>query len=110
VRAYWLRSLQVGVIVLLELDGVEKQFMPQMQGLLDWSLFDWRFEKPKPMEFSSIPPTSEPESEPALVQTKLEEMLSSSKTGVLLPDPADLLYWLVSHRLGSKNHKRRKGL
>lgn len=44
------------------------------------------------MEFSSIPPTSEP----ALVQTKLEEMLSSSKTGVLFPDPADLLYWLVS--------------
>lgn len=41
------------------------------------------------MKLSSIPPTSEPESEPALVQTKLEEMLSSSKTGVLFPDPAD---------------------
>lgn len=107
-RAYWLRSLHPYRFV--ELDGVEKQFMPQMQGLLDRSLFDWtyRFEKPKPMEFSSIPPTSEPESEPALVQTKLEEMLSSSKTGILFPDPADLR--LVSHRLGSKNHKRRKGL
>ena len=89
-RAYWLRSLQVGVIVLLELDGVEKQFMPQMQGLLDQSLFDCGSKSQNQWNSpASLRPLNQLSSRPSSKRCWVPRKRD-------FPDPADLLYWLVS--------------
>lgn len=50
--------------------------------------------------------------EPAPDQARRDVEFLENGSSLPLEDkrPADLLYWLVSHRLGSKKNKRRKGL